>query len=84
MLLRDYIRICCIRKSTALAEVARKAGMSAQNCCLGWDINVLTRIICSCNKRFEFLVTGLEKNIYKQKYDELRQRADAVIVTLKD
>lgn len=31
MLLRDYIRICCIRKSTALAEVARKAGMSAQN-----------------------------------------------------
>ena len=32
----------------------------------------------------EFLVTGQEKNIYKQKYDELRQKADAVITTLKD
>jgi hypothetical protein len=57
--------------------------MSAQNCCLGWDINVLTRIICSCNKRFEFLVTGQEKDIYKQKYDELRELVDESIERLQ-
>lgn len=48
------------------------------------DIFELLKIAQFLGTTVEYLVTGEETNIYKEKYDKLRQKADAAIEYLKD
>ena len=57
MLLKDYIKICCVRKSLSLSELARRAGISPQNLS-----NKITRNKFS-NEDLEAIAKALEANL---------------------
>ena len=57
MLLKDYIKICCVRKSLSLSELARRAGISPQNLS-----NKITRNKFS-NEDLEAIAKALDANL---------------------
>lgn len=86
----DRIKDLCKEKGVTQTEMCNACGMNIQSHRgritrnIAPDVFDTVKIAQFLNVSVEYLITGEEKNIYKEKYDNLRDSIDNFIENIKE
>ena len=86
----DRIKALCKDKAVSQKDLCESCGINPQSHKgrvtrkILPDASEAVKIATFLNTSVEYLVTGEEKNIYKEKYDKLLEKVDSFIENIKD